>query len=108
MNDFIHFMYNSRLDDPQKRHGLDLACTQLLFQRVHLHLKELLQAHAVARKQKLPKAFTVDGHGMVGRTEFEVLISELSKAPPLNKLFPSPLAMVVQAIQRAVEEPLAP
>lgn len=105
MNDFIHLLYNSNLSDVQRRKGLDLACAQLLFQRVMSHLTDLLQAHATLRKLKLPKAITVNGHGTVGRTEFEVLIVEFSKHDPICKMFPSPLALVVQLVQRALQQP---
>merc|ERR1711920_1072504 len=98
LNDFVHLINNSHIGDPHGKKGLDLARVQLLFQRVISRFTDLLQSHAALRKLKLPKAFTVDGHGTVGRTEFEVLLTELYKTEPIAKMFPSTLAMVVQLV----------
>mmetsp|Transcript_104537 Transcript_104537/g.223438 ORF Transcript_104537/g.223438 Transcript_104537/m.223438 type:complete len:525 (+) Transcript_104537:83-1657(+) len=107
MNNLVHMVYNANLQASQDRRGIQTAEIQLLFKRVQTQLLELRKAHARVLNREVPKSVPerVDV-GILGRIDFEILMSELYKTEPLPKLFPSPLSMVVRSIIRAGENAL--
>merc|ERR1712151_279974 len=104
-------LYNGGIIDPHRKAGISSAEVQLLFQRVHGHMPELLKAHAEQRKLRVPlrvRQVPVRAEAqLVGRTEFQILMSELHKSDPLPKLFRGPLHILVHMLERVAGSDLA-
>merc|ERR1712061_588109 len=102
--DFLKFCYNVGAIEAAGQTGLPYMDICTVYDRTQKNLPELLAAHAKRVGQNAaapPKGGRSDG--FVGRTEFAILLEELHRQPVFQKIYQSPLAMIVAFIKLAQE-----
>mmetsp|Transcript_39229 Transcript_39229/g.90987 ORF Transcript_39229/g.90987 Transcript_39229/m.90987 type:complete len:520 (-) Transcript_39229:105-1664(-) len=101
LDDFVRFCYNVGIVDASGKAGITYTDMSMLFTRTVSKLPELLKAHAT-KATKTPAALAKGRDTYItGRTEFEILLYELSKEPAMEQLHRSPFSMVLSLLQRS-------
>jgi len=105
LQDFMIFCRCGQIIDPTSRTGARSEDLQSVYTRVYKNITELLEAHAKKRHRPVPKAPARHEHGLVGRNEMEVLLSELSALKPLASKCAGPFDLIAQMLQRQLNDP---
>lgn len=120
MNDFVLLAYHAGITETTsktgKAGGISYPGLSDVFTDTLSHLQARVDAHSQKRDDAgllHPRsAISVRAkddwrnRGLIGRTEFQVLMEQLFKAERMSSMFSSPLEMVVSMLQRSSEQEL--
>jgi hypothetical protein len=104
LQDFLIFCRCGQIIDPTSKTCAKSEELTRVYLRVHKHIAELLEAHAKKRHRPVPKASARHEHGLVGRNEMEVLLSEVWAMKPFASKYIGPFDLIAQMLQRQLTE----